>query len=322
MPKVNQSTAELETICVETYERRHGGSLSPRSRDRLDRELALVERLGRVQDYLAAAVVGRFADENDIPIRLAGAGCSSSVAFCLDLTQVDSFRHRLVIERFLGSHADEPIPFCLEVDERHLAEVRDFVVGQCGANLIDERFRFSTMSADAAIPHVVTRLLRNKGHHFRLTTMPTDDQRTFELMQTGGTSGIFQVKGATTTKRPTELVPRTIEDLAFVAALDSIATGKDGTIGQLVENGNIATCPGEFGSQLDEFMESTYGLILFQEQIMTLLGMFSHIDLSEGYRFVKAAAKGKTDAFAAYADRFIESATKEANREAAEELCR
>ena len=41
MPNVNQSSAALETICAETYERRHGGSLSPRSRDRLDCELAL-----------------------------------------------------------------------------------------------------------------------------------------------------------------------------------------------------------------------------------------------------------------------------------------
>lgn len=322
MLKVNQKTAELEAICVETFERRHGVSLSPLSRERLDRELASVERLGRVEDFLAAVVVGRFAGENDIPLSLAGAGCSSFAAFCLNLTPVDPIRHRLVSERFLGSTADEPIPFCLEVEERHLAEVRDFAVGQCGANLIDEYFRFSTMSVDAAIPHVVARLLRNKGRQFRLATIPTDDQRTIELIQAGDTAGIFRLNGATTTKRLTELVPRTIEDLAFAAALESIATGHDGTIGQLVDNGTIATCPGEFGPQLGEFMESTCGLILFQEQIMSLLGRFGHIDLSEGYRFVKAAAKQRTETFAAYADRFIESATKQTNREAAGELYR
>ncbi|MGQ9761280.1 MAG: hypothetical protein ACUVQH_05165 [Thermogutta sp.] len=322
MPKVNQKTAELKTKCVETFERGHGGSLSPPTRERLDRELALVERLGRVEDFLAAVVVGRFADENDIPLRLAGAGSSSFAAFCLDLTQVDPIRHRLVIERFLGSRADEPIPFCLEVEANHLADVWDFAVSQCGANLVDERFQFSKMSADAAIPHVVARLLRNKGRQFRLATIPTDDQRTFELIQAGDTSGIFQLNGATTTKRLTELVPKTIEDLAFAAALESMATGHDGTIGQLVDNGIIATCPDEFGPQLGEFMESTRRLILFQEQIMSLLGRFGHIDLSEGYRFVKAAAKQRTETFAAYADRFIESATKQANREAAEELYR
>lgn len=320
MSKANQRLAELEKICLETFERRHEGAIPPQARDRLDRELELVQRLERIEDFLAAAVVGRFAEENDIPLRLFGAGCSSFAAFCLDLTQVDPFRHRLVIERFLGSQTDEPIAFCLEVGKRHLVEVQDFAVSQFGANMIDERLSFVTMPAETSIPHVVARLLSNKGHQFRLATMPADDQRTFELIQAGDTLGIFQLNGATTTKRLTEFLPRTVEDLAFVAAMDSIATGRDGTIGPLAESGIIATCPDEFGSRLGEFMESTHGLIMYQEQIMTLLGRFGHIDLSEGFRFVKAAARGKTEVFAKYADRFIELATEETNREAAEKL--
>ncbi|MCK4305813.1 MAG: DNA polymerase III subunit alpha [Candidatus Eisenbacteria sp.] len=74
---------------------------SPVARRRLGKELAVIEQLGYVDYFLAAARITDWAHRQGIPAVGRGSGVASLVAYLLDITSVDPIRYGLYFERFL-----------------------------------------------------------------------------------------------------------------------------------------------------------------------------------------------------------------------------
>jgi error-prone DNA polymerase len=91
------------------------------------RELQIVSRLGRDQEFLAAAEIARFARDQRIPCRLVGAGCSFLICYLLGVAEVDPIRRQLCPDRFRDPRGRWAPRFQFEIGRGAVERVVDHV---------------------------------------------------------------------------------------------------------------------------------------------------------------------------------------------------
>ena len=132
---------------------------------------------------------------------------------------------------------------------------------------------------------------RNHGVEIDLDNLPLDDAATYVLFQQGETNGIFQFESAGMQKALRELKPDKLEDLIAMNALyrpgpmqyiDSFVRRKHGKEEVKYDIAEMA-----------EFLEETYGITVYQEQVMLLSQKIA--GLSRGDADVLRKAMGKKD---------------------------
>ena len=125
------------------------------ARERLNFEIDTIVRMGYVDYFLIVWDFIKYAKDNDIIVGPGrGSGASSLVAYCLDITQVDPLKYRLLFERFLNperiSMPDIDVDFCYERRQ----EVIDYVARKYGIDHVSQIITFGTMAARGVIRDV------------------------------------------------------------------------------------------------------------------------------------------------------------------------
>ena len=121
-------------------------------RDRLSREIRVVQEMGFAGYFLIVWDFIRFSRESGIPVGPGrGSAAGSLVAYCLQITDIDPMEFDLLFERFLNperiSMPDIDIDFCFRKRER----VIDYVTGKYGRPNVAQIITFGTMAARAVI---------------------------------------------------------------------------------------------------------------------------------------------------------------------------
>jgi DNA-directed DNA polymerase III PolC len=115
VPAGETAASHLRALCRDGMMRRYGRE-TPEARRRLDRELAVIERLGFAPYFVVVGEVMRHARERGIASVGRGSGAGALTAFLLGITNVDPLRYRLYFERFLHEkrpdHPDLDIDLC------------------------------------------------------------------------------------------------------------------------------------------------------------------------------------------------------------------
>lgn len=112
------------------------------------------------------------------------------------------------------------------------------------------------------------KLLEPRGVEIDLSTLPFDDQPTFDLCSRGQTIGVFQFESAGMQDALRKLKPDCLEDLIALAALyrpgpmDNIPTYID------VKHGKQE--PDYLHPMLEDLLKETYGVIIYQEQVQKI----------------------------------------------------
>ena len=121
-------------------------------RERLVREVAIINEMGFAGYFLIVADFIRWARDNDIPVGPGrGSGAGSLVAFALGITSLDPIAHKLLFERFLNpervSLPDFDIDFCMEGRDR----VIEYVASRYGRDQVAQIITHGTMAARAVV---------------------------------------------------------------------------------------------------------------------------------------------------------------------------
>ena len=124
-------------------------------RERLEREIGIVETMGFPGYFLVVWDFIRHARERDIPVGPGrGSAAGSLVSFALRITDIDPLKYGLLFERFLNperiSMPDIDIDFCM----RRRGEVIDYVNGKYGRDKVAQIITFGTLGAKAVIRDV------------------------------------------------------------------------------------------------------------------------------------------------------------------------
>ena len=152
-----------------------------------------------------------------------------------------------------------------------------------------------------------TKLLdETRGIKIELGRLPLDDKETFELLSSGKTTDLFQLESAGMQRYIKELKPSNLGDIAAMIALyrpgpmEHIDTFIDAKHGRAP-----ITYP---HPSLKELLDETYGVIVYQDQVLLILQRFAGYSLGEADTVRKAMGKKIASLMSEERDRFLEGA--------------
>ncbi len=163
-------------------------------------------------------------------------------------------------------------------------------------------------------------LIRERhGVDLDLNNIPLDDPETYELLGRGETAGVFQVEGSGMRRNLMEMKPKDLDNVIAMVALF-----RPGPMDFIPDY--IARMHGEqeieyLHPKLEPILKETYGITVYQEQIMYTAMNLADYTASEADFLRKAVAKKKADVLLQQRDRFVSGAVKnEIPKEIANEI--
>jgi DNA polymerase-3 subunit alpha len=146
---------------------------------------------------------------------------------------------------------------------------------------------------------------QNRGVNFDLTTLPLDDAETYALFARGETSGIFQFESHGMRDILKRYQPTRIEDLTALNALYRPGPIQGGMIDEFLARKHGKKKVTYDLPELEEILSETWGVIVFQEQVMKIANRIAGFTLGEADILRSAMGKKKVDVMAAQREKFL-----------------
>ena len=136
--------------------------------------------------------------------------------------------------------------------------------------------------------------------------LPFDDEKVYSIISSGQTMGLFQIETMAMKKAIKVLKPNCFEDVVALLALNrpgpmefipNYAKRKEG-------KENISY----YDSSLEGVLKSTYGILIYQEQVNQIATTFAHYSMGEADMFRRIVSKKKKEEMAASKDDFVKRA--------------
>ncbi len=147
---------------------------------------------------------------------------------------------------------------------------------------------------------------------FDIEKIPIDDEKTMELFQTGQTDDVFEFSSKGMQKYLQKLHPTCFEDLVILNCM--YRPGPMEYISTLVKQKNYKKEVKYMIPCMEKYLHNTYGIIVYQEQIMMLSRLIANFDRSESDLLRKALGKRKMDVLYVLKPRFIEGGIKNGHK--------
>ncbi len=128
------------------------------------------------------------------------------------------------------------------------------------------------------INNVLELVKSQKQMDIDINKIPLDDKKTFDLLSKADTLGVFQLESSGMRNVLYKLKPQEFEDIVAVLAL--FRPGPMDNIDEYIKRRHEKTYL-EIDPSIDHILKSTYGFIVYQEQIMTIANTFAGYSLAE-----------------------------------------
>jgi len=149
--------------------------------------------------------------------------------------------------------------------------------------------------------------------------LPLDDQKVFELFRQGRTDGVFQFESDGMKNVLLQMAPSRIEDL--IAANAMYRPGPMGLIPTYCSRKGGAEEVPSIHRLVDDILAETYGIMVYQEQIMQVLDRLGKLPLNRALTLIKAISKKKESTIASERSDFLAGAQDNGiSRDEAEKL--
>jgi DNA polymerase-3 subunit alpha len=154
------------------------------------------------------------------------------------------------------------------------------------------------------IEEIITSVHNRTGFKVHLSEIPFDDTKTFELLGTGDTTGVFQLESDGMRRVLQKLKPTEFEDIVAVNAL--YRPGPMQNIPEYIEGKHGMKKVSYLHPDLEPILSSTYGVIVYQEQIMQIASKAAGFTLGEADLLRRAVGKKKRDILIRERAHFVE----------------
>ena len=148
------------------------------------------------------------------------------------------------------------------------------------------------------------RRVRRRVPDFQVERIPLDDKKTFDMLAAGRTVGVFQLESAGITSVCMGLRPRSIEDITAVIAL--YRPGPMEYIPNFIARKHGQEPVTYEIADMEEYLNDTYGITVYQEQVMLLSQKLAGFTGGEADTLRKAMGKKKRDVLDKMKPKFIE----------------
>jgi len=151
-------------------------------------------------------------------------------------------------------------------------------------------------------------IAENHGVEIDLHNIPMDDVKTFSLLSSGETTGVFQLEGAGMRRYVKELKPTAFSDIAAMVAL--YRPGPMEHIPTFIKAKHGLEPIRYPHPALGNILEETYGVIVYQDQVLFIVREFAGYSLGQADIFRKAMGKKIPEVMKKERRRFVEGARK------------
>jgi DNA polymerase-3 subunit alpha len=160
-----------------------------------------------------------------------------------------------------------------------------------------------------------------KPLNFDLSRIPIDDRRTFELLQRGETQGVFQLESEGFKNLLMRLKPDRFEDLIAAVALHRPGPLAGGVLDDFIQRKHKAIKITYLHPLLEDILKETYGVIVYQEQVMQIASKLAGFTLAQADLLRRAMGKKKPEEMIKQKSTFIKGAVARGiNEKKAEEI--
>ena len=224
------------------------------------------------------------------------------------------------LSRSVGTHAAGVViaptaltdftPLFLDSDKGTVAS--QFDMGDVeSAGLV--KFDFLGLKTLTIIDQSVRRInakAKNERDHINIDNLSLKDSETFELLQRGETTGIFQLESRGMRDYLKQLVPNDFEDIVSMNALY-----RPGALGMNMVDSYINRKHGReevtYGHEsVKKILSTTYGVIVYQEQVMQIAQELSGFSLGQADILRRAMGKKKKEEMESLRSTFVDGAVK------------
>lgn len=172
-----------------------------------------------------------------------------------------------------------------------------------------------------AIDDTLQSIKKLTNEEIDLQEIPLDDPQVYELLQRGRTMGVFQLEGSGVTALLERLEPTEFRDLIAVLALYRPGPLESGMANDYIERKHGRQKVIYPHPELEEVLKETYGLPIYQDQLLLMARKLAGFSLAEADILRMAVGKKKRDVMEKMRARFIEGCVQNGiTRTRAEEL--
>jgi len=148
------------------------------------------------------------------------------------------------------------------------------------------------------------------GERMRAEEIPTDDEATYQLLQEGRTVGVFQLESSGMQELVRKMAPTCYDDITAICALY-----RPGPLGADMDKVYVERKHGRQKVQykdpaLESILKDTYGVILYQEQVMQIAGAMGGFTMGQADTLRKAMGKKKLEMMAELKVLFLDGAAE------------
>ncbi|MBI5873770.1 MAG: DNA polymerase III subunit alpha, partial [Candidatus Omnitrophica bacterium] len=172
------------------------------------------------------------------------------------------------------------------------------------------KFDFLGLKTLTVIDRTVKLVKENKGIELDIDNLRLDDVGTYKLLSSGNTNCIFQLESSGIKELLRKLKPETFEDIMSVVALYRPGPLQSGMVDDFIKRKH-GKAPIKYElPQLKDILANTYGVIVYQEQVMEIAKVLAAFSPGDADVLRKAMGKKLPEEMVVQRERFIEGAKK------------
>jgi DNA polymerase-3 subunit alpha len=153
------------------------------------------------------------------------------------------------------------------------------------------KFDFLGLKTLTVLRKAAELIKRTKGATIEFDRIPLADQETFGLLSSGDTTGIFQLESAGMRDLLVKLRPETFTDLIALVALYRPGPLGSGMVDDFIKRRHKKSAVRYEVPKLKEILEDTYGVIVYQEQVMRIASTLANFSLGDADILRRAMSK-------------------------------
>src|SRR5262245_558289 len=167
---------------------------------------------------------------------------------------------------------------------------------------------FLALTTLTIIDDVLKMLKQYEGIDLNMDALPLDDEQTYELFSTGLTDGVFQFESSGMKDILRKFKPSSVEHLTALNALYRPGPIGGGMIDDFIKRKHGLKKIEYELPELKSVLQETYGVIVYQEQVMQIANTIAGYSLGEADLLRRAMGKKKTEEMAAQREKFLSGA--------------
>lgn len=168
------------------------------------------------------------------------------------------------------------------------------------------KFDFLGLKTLTHIQNALDLIEKNRGKKILPQEIPLSDPGIYEIMARGDTAGIFQFEGDGITDTVRKIRPNSFEDITAINAL--YRPGPMDMIPEFTKRKHGEAKVEYLFPELEEILAETYGIIIYQEQVMAIASKIANYSLGEADMLRRAMGKKIASEMDAQKERFMKGA--------------